>query len=50
MPGYTPELLVEKVKLYYPNIGYEDLRTLAITYLEINPLATPDDFILFLNN
>ena len=41
----TPELLVES-SIYYGMYDYDTLLSLAITLLEFNPLATPEDYFL----
>jgi hypothetical protein len=43
----TPELLVEW-SLYYGMYDYDTMLSLAVTLLEFNPLATPQDYDEFL--
>jgi len=43
----TPELLVDS-SIYYGMYDYDTMLSLAITLLEFNPLATPEDYDYFL--
>lgn len=43
----TPELLVEW-SIYYGMYDYDTMLSLAVTMLEFNPLATPQDYDEFL--